>query len=598
MSTSERNTADIVVIEDDREKEINDTASDSVSTDTVPNSSAESGTDSVAVDVETESDCQAKKRKLTSKVWDHFERITEGNVVKAICNYCRSSLSAMQGILSFSGRAPAVWIFSQEETRKKLAEMVIRQEYSFSTVEHEGFIEFMKVAQPKFVIPGRLTVRNDCVKIYEMLKSVEKVKMSKADHIGITTDLWTSSDLTGYMVVTAHYITREWGLTKTIISFRPLLSPHTGQVIADRLSQVLIEWKALQKLAFVTLDNASSNNLAVSRLQRFISDRSSLTDRPATSRYFHVRCLAHVINLVVKDGLKQISSALEHLRESVKYIHGSSSRIEAFDRALVASNIDPKKKHPSKDVPTQWNATYLMLESSIPLKTAFQQLGMDDEKYEVCPSVLDWEELAIMKDFLEPFYTATLDLSGTQYPTMNLLYRAMRKIEKRLNDSSNLKDSHLSRIVNPMKDKFTKYWQPMQDLEETHTAQETSDFLGKVRAAILSLWAMCAPAQKTANSPPKTSSSTSKKVDEETSRFLQYMNGSIEGNSSNAPSAKLDLYLEERNIGITAGEQFDILVASESAFSTGGRVLDDYRTRLNEETVEALLCAQDWIKNK
>ncbi|KAI7956987.1 hypothetical protein MJO28_004082 [Puccinia striiformis f. sp. tritici] len=104
-----------------------------------------------------------------------------------------------------------------------------------------------------------------------------------------------------------------------------------------------------------------------------------------------------------------------------------------------------------------------------------------------------------MKDFLEPFYTATLELSGTQYPTMNRLYRAMRKIEKRLNDSSNLTDSHLSKIVIPMKEKFQKYWQPMQELaaiglvidprykirypqfslEETHTAQETSDFLGK-----------------------------------------------------------------------------------------------------------------------
>ncbi|KAG9458790.1 hypothetical protein H6P81_003298 [Aristolochia fimbriata] len=36
-------------------------------------------------------------------------------------------------------------------------------------------------------------------------------------------------------------------------------------------------------------------------------------------------------------------------------------------------------------------------------------------------------------------------------------------------------------------------------------------------------------------------------------------------------------------------------VASESAFSTGGRVLDDCRSSMNPTTVEALLCAQDWI---
>jgi hypothetical protein len=40
----------------------------------------------------------------------------------------------------------------------------------------------------------------------------------------------------------------------------------------------------------------------------------------------------------------------------------------------------------------------------LPLKLAFQHLSMDDDKFEVCPSSLDWEELGVMKDFLEPFH--------------------------------------------------------------------------------------------------------------------------------------------------------------------------------------------------
>lgn len=37
-------------------------------------------------------------------------------------------------------------------------------------------------------------------------------------------------------------------------------------------------------------------------------------------------------------------------------------------------------------------------------------------------------------------------------------------------------------------------------------------------------------------------------------------------------------------------------VASESAFSTGGRVLDSFRTNLTPRMVEALVCSRDWIR--
>jgi hypothetical protein len=37
-------------------------------------------------------------------------------------------------------------------------------------------------------------------------------------------------------------------------------------------------------------------------------------------------------------------------------------------------------------------------------------------------------------------------------------------------------------------------------------------------------------------------------------------------------------------------------VASESAFSTSGRIVSDYRNRLSGNTIEALICFQDWIR--
>ncbi|CAN1253739.1 Zinc finger BED domain-containing protein DAYSLEEPER [Linum perenne] len=38
-------------------------------------------------------------------------------------------------------------------------------------------------------------------------------------------------------------------------------------------------------------------------------------------------------------------------------------------------------------------------------------------------------------------------------------------------------------------------------------------------------------------------------------------------------------------------------VASEAAFSAGGRVIDPSRSSLGQKTIEALLCSQDWLRN-
>ena len=38
-------------------------------------------------------------------------------------------------------------------------------------------------------------------------------------------------------------------------------------------------------------------------------------------------------------------------------------------------------------------------------------------------------------------------------------------------------------------------------------------------------------------------------------------------------------------------------VASESAFSTGGRILDPFRSSLTHKTVESLICTQNWLRS-
>ena len=140
-------------------------------------------------------------------------------------------------------------------------------------------------------------------------------------------------------------------------------------------------------------------------------------------------------------------------------------------------------------------------------------------------------------------------------------------------------------------------------LQETWTNEDASKLVVEVRKLILVLWDMYTPPTASSELPASNNHNKSKTMDADRARFLQYMSGSAGTNQTNVPSAELDMHLEEQIIGITHGKSFDILtwwkmnetqfpslsklakivlmapassVASESAFSTGGRVLDNY----------------------
>jgi hypothetical protein len=244
------------------------------------------------------------------------------------------------------------------------------------------------------------------MKVYNSQKATIMQEMAEIPQISLTTDLWTSIDQTGYMVITAHYINREWELIKRIIGFKPLPSPHTGTAISDRILETLSEWNSTEKCMSITLDNASTNDAAMKRLKMAIDKRrpGGLNGKGA---YFHIRCAAHVINLVVKDGLQTICNGVSKLRNSVKYIRGSPARKQAFGNAIETSGVISDKE-PATDVPTRWNSTYLMIDSCLPFRVAFESLAVTDSAYLSCPDPNEWDELLNMHKFLSVFHTGEL----------------------------------------------------------------------------------------------------------------------------------------------------------------------------------------------
>jgi hypothetical protein len=75
-----------------------------------------------------------------------------------------------------------------------------------------------------------------------------------------------------------------------------------------------------KKIFTITLDNASVNDCCVEFLKQKLNIKRAILCK---GEFLHLRCCAHILNLTIQDGLKEIDDAIEKVRDSVKYVRGS-----------------------------------------------------------------------------------------------------------------------------------------------------------------------------------------------------------------------------------------------------------------------------------
>ncbi|CAD6259402.1 unnamed protein product [Miscanthus lutarioriparius] len=465
----------------------------------------------------------------------------------------------------------------------------------------------------------------------------EKLKKFLKEHCGrvsLATDTWTSNTNQNYMCVTAHFIDNDWKVHKKIIGFF-LVESHRGEDIGKSLENCLAAW-GIDKVFTITVDDDSANNDAIKYMRRVLNESNGSI---AKGEYLHMRCVAHIVNLIVSEGLKEIDRSVVRVRAAVKFVKGETSRLARFKKCAELAKVQTKA-FLTVDVCTRWNSTCLMLNTAQQYEKAFEMYSDEDPYYKLdlndekdgpgVPEKSDWDNARKMawcdsedrlcsemgKRMLVKYYKYFGEKygerlgdgekrgekdKGDQLLNLNFVVYFCVAIDPRYKLSTYIKMAMMILFGDEIGEKL---WETVNTsfhalFEEYRNMYAPSDN---------------APQQPTeTQEPPPESRRSFKSIIAEKLRKR--------GGANATTKSELDKYFSEDNEEDNEG--FDILkywkgnakrfpilsrmacdllaipistVASESAFSTGGRVLDDFRSSLTPPMVERLICASDWIR--
>ena len=79
-----------------------------------------------------------------------------------------------------------------------------------------------------------------------------------------------------------------------------------------------------------------------------------------------MRCFAHMLNLAAQEGIRQIATTVDALREGIKLLRTSPRTMNHLKVACSAQKV--LFVRPVLDVSTRWNSTYDMISTALQMR--------------------------------------------------------------------------------------------------------------------------------------------------------------------------------------------------------------------------------------
>ena len=344
---------------------------------------------------------------------------------------------------------------NEDGVRKRILKFIVLNNQPFTVIESIEFkdlINYVSNNNQKCKTVSADTVRRDLKTNYENEKSKRKAYFAKlSSKITFILDCWTSSNQFAFLGIVAQWIDDDWNLNTGIFDFIIMEGSHTGKNLASVVFDSFKEYGVLSKISAIVSDNAGNMDTFFEQFEVKMRQEGI----PFDCENQRIRCLAHIVNLVVKASLKSVEeteknekkaldpelmvtvstnptdseesevdsssesnktkkkkpkSTIEKLRTGVRKVRASTGKREDYRGQCQVAGL--KNNQLILDVETRWNSTLDMLIRAKEMQIPFEwTLQMDRSLRKWILTEAEWTKIKKLIEFLTPFKTASDRLS-------------------------------------------------------------------------------------------------------------------------------------------------------------------------------------------
>jgi hypothetical protein len=338
---------------------------------------------------------------------------------------------------------------------RRLSLMCCRDLSPFNIVEKPGFRTFLLqtglVQNPDDIPKADALSRGGLDSVYDTTLDAVKqlIETSKTAIVAMTTDMWTDNyRRRSYAAFTLHFCNDDYELKSLTLKTALFEGAHTGENIKQEMEETAEEFGIQSKKIIYVTDNGS-NIVKACRL----------------AKVERMGCIAHGLhNLITVDGIAktpEVKAVVDSAKEIVKTFMYKSSLLDDEGRKMVQDELviqllggdddvdvesveygeesgdfddhadasaTPRQHSTTlkRDCPTRWNSLLNLLESLLQNRELVERCLTRLRKFEMIPSLAEWDTVEQLVEFLRVFKEATELLSGSNYTTSSiaLLLRA------------------------------------------------------------------------------------------------------------------------------------------------------------------------------